>query len=74
MHRAIAGAISLGIVGGFVPVACEEWIRGDQVFPTFLACVLGGSILGAIIGGTGDIVDAVKRDTRPSKPEDVLDP
>ena len=74
MHRAIAGAILMGIVGGFVPLACHEWISAGQTFPAFLACILGGSILGAIIGGTADIVEAVKRGTRPPKPEDTLDP
>lgn len=74
MSRVDTATIALGIVGALVGVIVDRGFSPELRGMALLVCILGGCIVGAIIGGTQDIVAAVKRGTRPSNPEDTLDP
>ena len=63
MIHAVFGVI-VGLIGGFcVALAVSEVVSGPPEESSLAICVAGGAIAGAIVGGTKDVVEAI-RDTR----------
>ena len=71
MIRAGFGLFVGLIAGACVGLVLEDLANRSVEFTLVSVCVAGGIISGAIVGGTGDIVEAIKGTTEPRESVDL---